>query len=533
MERAQAERALLLTVAALAVVTAGVLIGLAPKGVQVGSGAPTTVERGLVLQEGGADLAAAYGVPYAAKRWPAAYGFAQIDRELDRAKATGVRLLVGWMWHNEAGNATPADWKRVCWGAAATDCGPDYADPAVQRAALQMVYALAARYDGHPQVAAVMANVGLDGERRFCKRPVAGDPCFDAYTAKGLTPTVWQRFVEQVVDAYATAFTQTPVLFHYSGFGFRASDVGRDAGYAVRKGLGLMSTGLYPAQCSGNSWGGVCNPVDPLLNDWQVPQAYPDTPLAMEQSLPYGMDQAAMAWLWAVTHGAWQVHAQRQTLEWSAGQEWREAVEYLLAHPEAAVWVAWEPTPERCAALGRPYYCPETGDWTRNATVVNAGAVAFHLTAAYHGWVARKGPVSLRTGVVGPCEVVVTLADGSRWTWRQADGQEVHVQTDEYVHRVEVRPSAWPSPTETQAPTTWPVSTPTERPPLTVSPTMWPAPTPTPTYTATPTPSYAPTPTYTATCTSTCTPGPVLGCRALRIRGRVGPFTVNLRVACE
>lgn len=462
-----------------------------PVGRGMGGAEEQTLPRGLVLQEGGAADAAALGVRLAAKRWPAAYGFGQIDRELEAAQALGVKLVVGWMWDNEGPvDATPADWPRV------GDWGPNYADPQVRAKALQSIRDLAARYDGHPQIVAVMANVGLDGERRFCKR--MGDECEAAYRAAGLTPTIWANFVVDVVATYADAFQKTPVLFHYSGFGFHSTEIGRDADVAVQAGLGLMSSGLYPAMCSGNSWGGQCNPLSPLMNDWQVPSVYPGVPLAMEQSLPYGPDQAAMAWLWAVTHGAWQIHAQAQTLQWSAGTEWRETAEYMLQHPEAALWVAWEPTQAKCAELGRPYYCPEVGNWSRNVITATYGVAEFSAAPGYMGWVARRAPVTLRTTVKGRATVIVWRPDGTREAWIQEGGETVTVD-EGLVHRIEVRPE--PVPTATPTHTRQPTSTATA----------------------------APTPTWTSTPWPTATPAP--GAPAgWRVTGKIGPLRVDLEV---
>lgn len=488
------------------VVLGGLVWGASPP-------APKDIPRGLVLQEGGVDAAAALGVTMAAKRWPASGGIGPIDAELAKAQVAGVKLIVGWMWDNEGTvDATPADWLRVCWGTGASGCGPNWADPGVRAKALQSIRDLGARYDGHPQIAAVMANVGLDGERRFCKRPVDGDPCWEAYRAAGLTRSLWQNFVADVIRTYAEAFPRTPVLFHYSGFGFQASEVGRDADVAVQAGLGLLSSSLYPAQCSGNSWGGQCNPLTPLMNDWQVPSLYPGHPLAMEQSLAYGPDQAALAWEWAVTHGAWQIHAQRATLEASGGTEWREMAEYHLARPEAAIWVAWEPTQALCSTLGRPFYCPEVGNWSRNVTEAQYGAAVFGAGPGYLGWVARQGPVTLRTTVAGRAEVRVWRADGTKEVWMQNTGSTVQVAG--LVHRVEVRPLPEETPTATPVATATPTWTPTATPPPTWTPTT----TPMPAWTPTPEPPETPTP----------TPWPMGSC--WRVQGKIGPLPVDLEI---
>jgi len=399
------------------------------------------LRQGLVAQESGAAVAAANGVPMAAKRWPLSQ-LHQLDDELASAEKLGVRLVVGILWQNEtytgAPSALPPGWDALCWDSPQPGCGPNYAIAATRAKALQAIRDLAAEYDGDPRIAAFTANVGDDGERRFCKKPLVTGPgtCRTAYDEAGLDMGVWQQFVQDVASTAAASFHETPVLFHYSGLGYAAWELGRDVEAAVGYGLGLMSSGLYPGMCTGNSHGGICNPVDPLLNDWQVSQVYPTVPIAMEQSWRYTGNEAALAWLWAVTHGAWQIHAQRETLANSIGTEWRETAEYMLSHPEAALWVARDIDPYHCAST----YCGETGDWSRNVDKATAGDLAYNVSDFYMGWVARRAPVRLETAVTGPAEVIVWWADGEREAWTQPSGAVVEVDGTDYVHRVEARP---------------------------------------------------------------------------------------------
>jgi len=502
------------------------------------SASPTPeIPRGLVLQEGGAELAASYGVPMAAKRWPAAYGFGAIDNELAKAQMYGVKLGVGWMWQNEtytgAPCAVPTHWDKVCWEGVYGGCGPNYANPVTRAQMLQTIRDFGARYDGHPQIAAVMMNVGDDGERRFCKKPLSGE-CREAYDAAGLTEPIWAGHVADVARTFKESFTKTPVLGHYSGFGYNAWEVGRDAKVMVDAGLYLMSSGLYPAMCSGNSYGGHCNPLVPMLNDWQIPSLYPNVPLATEQSLAYTGGQAAMAWLWAVTHGAEQIHAQRQTLESSRGTEWREMAEYHLAHPNAAIWVAWEATPGRCAFLGRPYYCPEIGNWSRNVIEATYGPLGLNVGTSYMGWAARQGPVALRTTITGPVQVIVWKANGDRLAWQQDSGEGVNVNGTDWIHRVEVRQVPIGTVTPTATRTREPIATRTPLVPTytasptatatTAPPTASPSCTPRPTWMVTPT---EPAPTDTPTPEPTTPLGPPTG---WRVTGKIGPFRVNLEI---
>lgn len=479
--------------------------------------------RGLVLQEGNAYTASILGVGMAAKRWPLSRGFGDIDVEVANAQRLGVQVLVGLMWQNDTTTGAPAalpqNWNKVCWD---TDCGPNYANATVRAAAVQAVRDLATRFDGHPAIAAFMLNVGMDGERRFCKKPldttVGG--CRWAYDQAGLTTRVWEQFVAEVATVAADAFTQTPVLFHYSGLGYAASEVGRDAAVAVNEGLWLMSSGLYPGMCTGNSYGGACNPLTPMMNDWQVPSVHPSVPVAMEQSWKYTGDNAALAWLWAVTHGAQQIHAQRETLAASGGQEWANMAVGMLEDPRAALWVARDIDPYHCAST----YCGEQGNWSRNVTEATSGAAVFGVGSDYRGWVARQGPVTLKTTVQGQAKVVVVMADGTQQTWWQNPGSFVQVDATVPVHRVEV----WPTEIATETPTPKPpTATPTwtGTPTWTVTPTrtLTPTTTATPTATATATPTATPTPTFTPE--PTATPRPLW-----HIWGTIGGQWVDLWV---
>ena len=469
------------------------------------AGGAWQVPRGLVAQESGPDVAAAYGVPMAAKRMPASRCRLQLqdgvehlvcpnlEELLAEAAELDVIFVPGLMWQNEtyggAPSALPQDWPRVCWSGIYTGCGPDYANPMVQELMQRYVRAFGAHYDG--RVPVVMANIGDDGERRFCKKN--SGPCMDAYLAAGLTVRGWESLVKRTYTTWANSFQESFVAGHYSGMGFAARELGRDVQVVADLGMGLMSSGLYPGQCRGNSWGGVCNTIDPLMVDWLVPMLYPDAPFLAEQSWMFIEDTAALAWLWAVTHGAEQVHAQRETLANSVGKEWRLVTERMLADPAAALWVARELDSVRCkewyGELGD--YCGEEGDWSRNILSAEASGLGWNVTDGYRGWVARRAPVVLTTNIEGPVEVLVVQPNGNVRGWAQDGGETVLVDGESYVHRVEIYPVAGPTltptPTSTVTPTPLATATPTSTATLTWTPTATVTPTMTPTVTATPT----------------------------------------------
>ena len=442
-----------------------------------------------------------------------------LDQLLRDSEVQGITYVPGLMWQNEtytgAPPALPGDWPSVCWQGPRPGCGPDYANPQLRALIYRWIRAFGRRYDG--KVPVIMANIGDDGERRFCKD--VGAECWTAYMVAGLNSATWATYETTAYTTWEDAFSESFVAGHYSGFGFSSTEIGRAAATIDSLGMGLMTSGLYPGQCRGNSWGGVCNTVDPLNVDWMVPLVYTQTVFLAEQSWKYEGDMAALAWLWAVTHGAQQIHAQRETLASSVGQEWRETTEYMLAHPEAALWVARELDTSRCEAwygIGGAY-CGERGDWARNVIAATSSGLGWNVTTSYRGWVARRAPVVLTTTVEGPAEIRVMRPNGRLDVWVQPDGRSVMIEDDQYVHRVEVRPL--------EIPTATPTATATDTPSPTTTSTATPSPSPSSTGTATATAT--PTTTVTPTATPTPSPTPQDG---WRIFGKIGDAVVDLWV---
>jgi hypothetical protein len=479
----------------------------------------------------------------AAKRWPASRCYIDdielvcpdLDRELLEAERLGVYLVPGIMWYNvnpPAPEAMPQEFipHSVSW----TDIygipkrGPNFADPWVQGRILVYLRGFLERYADHPRVAATMCNVGLDGERRFCKYPKPGDPCWEAYTGAGLTERSWEQVVQSV--AHICAEYDEDSYFHYSGYGFRAVDIYRDAKYAVNLGLNLMSSGLYPAVCNGNSWQ-VCNPVDPAMSDWQIPLLFSDTAkIALEQSLDWKGDQAASSWMWAASHSADFIHAQYSTLENSVGKGWRTTTERLLDQQIYGFWVAHAPDAVRCQEWGRPVppYCPELGNWEYNlAAVDDTGQLVFNSANTYQGWIGRSGRMTFQLGDNIPdkgYDVRFTTVYGTEHVHEGEIAREFVVEFEDPLYSIEVIPNL-PTPTLTATPSpssTW-TATPTNLPTVTPSPSMTASATSTnlPTATVTPVPesTFTPTPTSTPTHTPTATKTPVV--QYYRIYGRV------------
>jgi hypothetical protein len=90
---------------------------------------------------------------------------------------------------------------------------PDYADPNLRRSLRQFIAALGRRYDGDPRLGFITAGLlGLWGEWH-------SHPCADLFAPPAVQ--------EEVMAAYAAAFTRTPVLLRYPS----AGNAGRGFGY--------------------------------------------------------------------------------------------------------------------------------------------------------------------------------------------------------------------------------------------------------------------------------------------------------------
>ena len=141
-----------------------------------------------------------------------------VDRAIEAARVHGQTLSFRVMPFDKT-HALPAWLEGVGARRAALDPGesadiaiPDYADPVYQRRWGALVAALAARYDGHPQIEAIdMASIGYWGE--------GGGPHPPSFPVR-------QGFL----DGWLDAFKQTPLLVNFDEEKGMAYAAGRGAG---------------------------------------------------------------------------------------------------------------------------------------------------------------------------------------------------------------------------------------------------------------------------------------------------------------
>jgi len=157
----------------------------------------------------------------------------------------------------------------------------NYANPQVQAAIEEMVQALAQRYDGRPEISFIEMPVGAEGEPGVWLRKLpdgSPHPVWQAYSAK-IGQAAWIDYVKFFIDAYADAFTETPVFYMFSGYYQNAQYEKQTLiPYAISKGCGLKFTGLRRGDETGGGASGVCNPPGAIYGaDWVVPLWYSDT----------------------------------------------------------------------------------------------------------------------------------------------------------------------------------------------------------------------------------------------------------------
>ncbi len=117
---------------------------------------------------------------------------------------------------------------------------PQYWHPVYRARLREFIAALGAKYDGDSRVEAVELGIGLYGEAF----PGPDDP---AWTQSGLTDSVWEAYVKEIIDDYAATFVETPLILMeqmYPQGNFR--QMGRITDHAAQKGINIGFNGLRP-----------------------------------------------------------------------------------------------------------------------------------------------------------------------------------------------------------------------------------------------------------------------------------------------
>lgn len=122
---------------------------------------------------------------------------------------------------------------------------PRYWNPTFLATYRDYINAFAARYDGDPRIAWIEMGTGIFGE---AKPADVGD--WDCLLNAGLSEQLWIDTSKQIMEYFATAFEQTPVLYQFAPIYNPESNSIRQrrelTDYAANLGIGLKHNGLTP-----------------------------------------------------------------------------------------------------------------------------------------------------------------------------------------------------------------------------------------------------------------------------------------------
>lgn len=220
---------------------------------------------------------------------PGVYNWNLIDQDMAPWVAAGKKVILrvataGWAsWDKSADSAhgTP-DWVYAQGVKSVTETDgavlPQYWNPTFLSDLNQFLQAFAARYDGNANVALVDVAVGVGGET---KPDSEKNPnLLSLWQSIGYTDQVWWSTVQQIIDMYTGAFTQTPLalmpdktfLGNTSGY-----NEAKTLGYAVSKGIWLQDNGLLPNRTLPAPWGQT-----PVVSEQRNPTSTDGNSLAGE-----------------------------------------------------------------------------------------------------------------------------------------------------------------------------------------------------------------------------------------------------------
>ncbi|NLE76392.1 MAG: hypothetical protein GX605_06530, partial [Chloroflexi bacterium] len=201
----------------------------------------------------------------------------------DPTQLNGKKVAFGIVLNALAGATTPPWALTAAYDPVYYAGSPyvNYANANVQAAIAEMVQALAARYNGRPEISFIEICVGVEGEPGVWLRVQPNglpDPIWQAYREK-ISTDAWINYAKWLIDAYVAALPDTPVFYFFSGF-YQNAQYEKETliPYAISKGCGLKFSGLRRGDETGGGAGGVCNPPDRIYGaDWVVPLWYSDT----------------------------------------------------------------------------------------------------------------------------------------------------------------------------------------------------------------------------------------------------------------
>ncbi len=121
---------------------------------------------------------------------------------------------------------------------------PEYWNAVYKQKYRNFIAALAARYDGHPNVEFIQIGVGKFGETQPCDDQ--DNPYVKAaLEADGLTEYTWPYIVNDITDMYADNFHQTKLLLPNAPRFTIEPDRRTFTDHAISRGVGLFPAGIY------------------------------------------------------------------------------------------------------------------------------------------------------------------------------------------------------------------------------------------------------------------------------------------------
>jgi len=170
-----------------------------------------------------------------------------------------------WQPAQDSGNATPR-WVYDLGVRFVTETDgavkPEYWNPLFLSNLSDFIAALAARYDGHPNIAVIEMGIGDGGETKPDTMN-NGQARLSQWKAIGYSDQVWMTTIQDIAGFYIANFKKTPLaLMPNASFigGTKGYDEQMVIDFAVEKGLWLQDNGLTAAE---KSWPGSWKNVKP------------------------------------------------------------------------------------------------------------------------------------------------------------------------------------------------------------------------------------------------------------------------------
>ncbi|NLS77045.1 MAG: hypothetical protein GXY76_07285 [Chloroflexi bacterium] len=216
--------------------------------------------------------------------WNWIYNFINDQVALGRKAAFGISTYSGdnngtWIGADGAKGLAVPNWFKTGSSFAIVTCSnghqiPKYWHTRYLEKYGAFVAALAAEFDGNPNVAWIQIGTGKDGENQ---------PSYERYDAclqgAGLDQFLWAETSFDITDLYVQAFNTTPVLFQFAPVYLGDWQRKDCSDYAVNNGAGLMHDGLVPDREKAYGSNTTCNNLaghwDPIVtHNMQAPIAF-------------------------------------------------------------------------------------------------------------------------------------------------------------------------------------------------------------------------------------------------------------------